>query len=391
MHLIYIFLIWLIFNALVFPFISNSLEIKDIDAKILTSLNNNIILWNNDLNSTFFVIKTDKKYTDLTLKSSCNNSQKIFYIDTKSYSFNLFLVKFKFIDNFCVDKNILISIDNILCKNCKYNIKTKYEWEILNTFLNYNTSLIKDQIDIVNKNIINFESEISQISTKNNFLSKIKLINKTYSLNYKKFELKLLHNIFNERKNIQYKIPVEWKEMPTKPSLIPNSLRPHRSQNTDWIHHWYDINSPKNTPVIAVWKWVIIRIKDNFIWDDFDKIINNNLTYIDKLNNLDIYRWNQVWLKTFDWNVFFYSHLNNVASDLYEWKIVNSWDILGFIGNSWVPDKNYNDYHLHFEIQINPFTQNEYSNLDIMHWDWFWKWKSINWILSKNKSLFYSF
>ncbi len=388
MHFIYIFLIWFILNIFIFPFISNSLDNLNINAKILTSLNNNIITWNDNLNSTFFVVKTDKKYTDLILKSNCNNSQKIIYTDTTSYSFNLFLVKFKLLDNFCLDKNIFVSINDVLCKDSKYRIKTKHEGEVLNNFLNYNNSLIKDQINITTEKIFDIKSEISQISQKNNILSKIKLVNLSYILNYKNFELKLLTNINEERENLRYKIPVEWKKIPTQTSLIPNALRSYRSKYTDWIHHWYDILALKYTPVIAVWKWVIIRILDNFTWENFDNIIKNNLTYIDKLNNLDIYRWNQVWLKTMDWNVFFYSHLNNVASDLYEWKIVNNWDILWFIGNSWIPDKDYKDYHLHFEIQINPFIQNKYSNLDIIQWDWFWKWKNIDWILKQNKLIF---
>jgi hypothetical protein len=144
------------------------------------------------------------------------------------------------------------------------------------------------------------------------------------------------------------------------------------------------------TPVVSIWEWVIIRIKDGFERKDFRKIKNKNVTDDDKLTNLDIYRWNQVWLKTIDWNVTFYSHLSKIDSDIYIWKRVQAWEVLGYVWKSGIPDAEYTNYHLHFEIQLNPLnpTTSWFTNLDIMRWSWFWKWEKLQQLLQNQSKAF---
>lgn len=73
-----------------------------------------------------------------------------------------------------------------------------------------------------------------------------------------------------------------------------------------------------------------------------------------------------------DGNVTFYSHLSHISPDIAVGMTVNMGTYLGNIGTSGVPDKNYKNIHLHFEIQQNPFSgdMKNPTDLEIMRWDY---------------------
>jgi hypothetical protein len=120
-----------------------------------------------------------------------------------------------------------------------------------------------------------------------------------------------------------------------------------------------------------------------------NKIKRTNLTFDQKTINLDILRWNQVWLQTARWDVVFYAHLRNIPKNLKVGQIVEPWTIFGEIWISWVPDRHYKDYHLHFAIMKNPFdNKKKHSFLDYMKWDWYFKWKSLEYVLENQKNIF---
>ena len=113
----------------------------------------------------------------------------------------------------------------------------------------------------------------------------------------------------------------------------------------------------------------------------------------EKLRNLDLLRWNQVWLKTSKWDVVFYSHLNEIYSNIIEWNLIKAGTTLWTIWITWIPDKNYTDYHLHFAIHKNPYNNEKIgqNNLeDYMKWDWYFKWKSKEFILQNQSNIFSS-
>ena len=235
---------------------------------------------------------------------------------------------------------------------------------------------------------MNIKNNISKLKSQN---LKDKLLNlqvdrRILELEYQK---SFLDEIITSRKE-KYIIPVEWYKLPTKKSKIPNTWRPYRHLYTDWIHHSWDIDTPFDEEVIALDDWKIVRIVNNWEWSDFSKLKYNNLSYENKLNNLDILRWNQLWLKTSKWDVVFYSHLNKIY-DINEWDLVKKWQKLWTIWISWVPDKNYKDYHLDFSIQKNPYLKDKvwkYTFMDYMKWDWYFKWKSLKYILDNQNSIF---
>jgi len=123
-----------------------------------------------------------------------------------------------------------------------------------------------------------------------------------------------------------------------------------------------------------------------------DKLVKwKNLTNDDLVRNLDILRGNQVWLMTMSGDVIFYSHLNEIFSNINVWEVVKKWQPVWTIWKTWVPDQNYTDYHLHFEVQKNPFNLQKNQSYDIddyLLWDWLFKWKKQDYILEHQMEYF---
>ena len=144
--------------------------------------------------------------------------------------------------------------------------------------------------------------------------------------------------------------------------------------------------------MVSVDDWIIVRVISNFKFSDLNNIkFWDSLSYEDKLKNLDYLRWNQIWLKTMKWDIVVYSHLNTIETDIVEWTVVKEWELFWTIWITWVPDKDYKDYHLHMEIYKNPYNDDlawSYSILDYMKWDWYFKWESTDFVLKNQSTLF---
>ena len=214
-------------------------------------------------------------------------------------------------------------------------------------------------------------------------------MNLAYLKSINEYKYLFLNDIKQKRYNLKYSSPVKYRSIPIKKNIIPNAWRPYRAKYTHWIHQWWDIFSSRWTPVVALADWLIVRVKNDFKWEDFDRILWKDLTDDDRLKNLDIYRWNQVWLKTVDWNITFYAHLS-WAIEVNKWQMVKRWDILWYVDRSWVPDKEYKDFHLHFEIQLNDRKSSSPTQAAIMKWPYFWKWLSQDEVISKQYTIFNS-
>lgn len=188
------------------------------------------------------------------------------------------------------------------------------------------------------------------------------------------FRSKEAYALADARKNLKYLVPVANKPMPTDYPFIPGAGRPYRNGVTDGIHHGWDLMVKVGTPVRAVGEGVVVRVVSGFAWRDFDRIAKGDIGPDQKALNLDVYRGNQVWLKTADGNVTFYSHLSAIAPDVAEGKRVAAGEILGNVGVSGVPDRNYKNPHLHFEIQKNPHDGTDSKDpLSVMRWNWLGK------------------
>ena len=90
---------------------------------------------------------------------------------------------------------------------------------------------------------------------------------------------------------------------------------------------------------------VIIYIRDDFVWDDFNEIehdlSNKSKEEMEayKHTNLDVLRGNQIWIKTMSGDVAFYSHFNEISDDLEIGDLVTRGQKIGTIGVTGVPLK----------------------------------------------------
>ena len=346
-------------------------------------LSNNIYTDTNSLNNTILIFNSNKDIRDYKFVSKCDI--KANFVETYK---NLYLFEIELLDGSCVDKNIsLVNDKNELLYTNYFNVLSEYE--IYSKLLDYSTKrllLLKSNLN----NKIDKYLKYWEFSKELNidyfwYLKKKRIL---YELKYNQ---EIVDNIVKWRDK-KYIIPVNWEKMPYLYSKVPNSARWYRANYTDWIHQGWDIWHKFWDNVFSVDDWIIVRIVSGFKFSDLNNIKYwQKLTYEDKLKNLDVLRWNQIWLKTLKWDVVIYSHLNEIKSNIVEWSVVKKWKLFWAIWITGVPDKNYKDYHLHLEVYKNPYNDLiawNYSILDYMKWDWYFKWESIDFVLKNQSALF---
>ncbi len=332
-----------------------------------------------ELNKVNLLFKSGVDLSDLEISSSCETYSKMMYKKKNLYYFEL-----KYFTD-CKDSSISI-------KNTNWQELYLWELEIVSEY-----DLYYKFVDQSNESILKIQSFLSKKIIK---LSKVKLSSNILirakqkrALKETQFIQSFLQNLLKQRTE-KYLVPVAGYNISTKHSRIPNAGRPYRESYTDGIHHGWDVGSKLGESVRALDNGMIIRVISDFEYSDLNYIDHwENLTHDDEVENLDILRWNQVWLKTSKWDVVFYSHLQDVSTHLKEWVMVRKWETLWTIGISWVPDKNYKDYHLHFTIHKNPYNKKRsqtYSYEDYMNWDWYFKWQSLNEVLKYQSEIFKS-
>lgn len=364
------FLIVIIFSiiswySLVFAWIWDNI-------KIIAKTSNNIFTSSLNLKKIDILFSSKNDLSNYSIKSKCNIFSKL-----KNSSKNNYLFELKVFDDECDSNNFYLTDS----KN-KYILSFK-----LNTISYYD--ILSKLIDLDDKTLVRIKNNLDKKITNFSIDDNRNILDKKRNLDEMLYNRDIVNYIIEQRKS-KYMIPIDNKIMPTKISKLPNSGRPYRADYTDWIHEWWDFDWKIWDNVYAIDDWIIIRIVDEFNFSFFNNIKRwNNLSNLDKMKNLDILRWNQVWLKTIKWDVAFYSHLDNVYSNLKVWDIVKKWQFLWTIWISWIPDKSYDDYHLHLELRKRPdITKKTYDIYDYMSWDWYFKWKSLSYILEKNNSIF---
>lgn len=362
---------WVIFSySLVFAWPLLNLESS-------YALSNNIILGDDFLWENKIVIKSNDKAEDFQFLWECMASSKLLKTD---WSTHLFSVKVN--DNSCNKDKIEVMF--------KTSYKTlKYEFKLIKPYNLYNKYLDFSNNDL-NRNLSQIKSEISAIS-----LDNVNDPENKYKNNRKIEELKYFEKFFSdiiEKRNQKYLVPLKWIKAPSRETKVPNSRRPYRSWYTDWIHHWWDFDAKKWTSILSIDDWIVIRVVNWFSPSDFWKLKRTwDITEKDRLVNLDVLRWNQVWIKTMKWDVIFYSHLEDIFTNIKEWILIKRWQPIWTIWATWVPEEWYSDFHLHMAIQKNPLiTANawKYSFVDIMAWPWSFKWKTAKYSLENFHNIF---
>ena len=275
-------------------------------------------------------------------------------------------------------------------KSSQYNIKFKLNiinvWNLYAEYSNLDNNVLNNvKLDLIKK--LEF---LNNLNIGDNKVLKIlnaqEIENNTSLLN-------LINNIIETRKE-KYLTPVVWVLPSEAWYAVPNANRGYRSDITDWIHHGWDAYADIWHQIVSITDWVIIRIRDDFEWEDLDLINKEIKTDLEWDYNLDVFRWNQLWLKLADWNIVFYSHFSEFENNIYEWKLVKKWDILWKVWITWVPEKNYSNSHLHFAVMQNNLKDNlelfRYDFNDILWWDWLYRWLEKDKLIIKQRELFYT-
>ena len=83
--------------------------------------------------------------------------------------------------------------------------------------------------------------------------------------------------------------------------------------------------------------------------------------------------------------------VNQVYDNIQVWTMIKAWTEIGTVWKTWVPDKEYKDFHLHFEVRQNPYTSTKvWKNtvLDYMWWNWYFKWYDREYLLQNQYNIF---
>lgn len=357
-------------------------QMSDIKTSLIFKLSDNIYTWNIGLKSTKILFKSSKNLENYEIKSTCNTFSKLIYNNWDYYMFAL-----KVFDDDCSEK--FDFIDDLWEKQLGFELNVVSEYDMLSKLIDLETiRLVRMKNSLEKKlSILKKYEEYDEKISENyyNFLEKNRELEETM------FNLDIINNIIDARGD-KYIVPVAGHIMPTTQVKVPNSSRWYRDDYTDWIHHGWDIDWSFWEQVIALADWIIVRTVTGFEFSDLEKIEKwDNLSEETQLRNLDILRWNQVWLKTMSWDVIMYSHLNEIFSNIKSWEIVKQWQPLWAIWITWVPDKNYTDYHLHFVVHKNPYTEEKIWNYDYddyMRWDWAFKGETSSYIIENQSKVF---
>lgn len=354
------------------------------DIQVVFKLSKNIYPNSLYLRDNKIAFKSNIDISNYNLISTCNTYWKFISKNKDIYIFNL-----KFFDNLCNDNYVFLTdLDNKKVSAIKFNIINEYK--LYSNLIDYETPKLNSIYSALDKKKNNLIRYWEKYNT-NFWGSYNDYILNNRALNEVLYNYNILKSIIESRKK-KYLIPIKWNILPTNPNKLPNSSRAYRSDYTDWIHHGWDFNWNFWEQVIAIDDWIIIRVVSNFNFNNLNNIIRwNNILNSDKIKNLDILRGNQVWLKTNKWDVAFYSHLNDVYSNIKEGEIVRRWQPIWTIWITWIPDRNYIDYHLHLDIQKNPYNLLmvwKYDYDDYMNWDWYFKWKNLDTILENQTKIF---
>ncbi len=349
--------------------------------KIAFKLSDNVFLDSIYLNKTKIMFESWKDLSKYKIKSNCD-----IYSNLKYKKWNFYLYEIKFFNNNCESNDLILVNENNEIEN-KFSINIVKEYNALSNLLDIKTDKLLEYKKILENKVklYSWYLKYNPIIEKNYY----KYLHRNRLYKESIYNLNLLNNII-EKRSEKYLVPLSWHKISRKLSKIPNAWRPYRSDYTDGIHHWWDVDWNFWDQILAIDDWIIVRIVSGFKFSDLDKIKRwKKISDYGKVKNLDILRWNQVWLKTMKWDVIFYSHLDEIFTNVKAWSVISKWQPIWTIGITWVPDKSYSDYHVHFPIQVNPHTKIwKYDIDDYLNWNWMFKWKSSDYIIKNIDNIF---
>ncbi len=339
-------------------------------------LSKNIYPESNKLNSNILIFKSPVDLSDAKLVTSCETFDKFIQKRNEYYIFNI-----KYFSP-CNDTKLILEKNNEQLFTLEQKVIGEYNlWD---KFIDYSTQDLQKAVNSLDKKLL---LSMQRPKSTSWYIS-AKQSHETYEIS---FLYNVVENIIEARKQ-KYKIPVIWREISTKHSKLPNAGRPYRESYTDGIHHGWDVDGNLWEEVISLDDAMVIRVVSGFEYSDLNRLVyGENISEDQKIKNLDTLRWNQVWLKTAKWDVVFYSHLQDIYTNIKEWTMVRKGQKIWTIWSTWVPDRAYKDFHLHFPIHKNPYNSakaGKYDYDDYMRWDWYFKENTVYEILELQHQVF---
>ncbi|HBB27422.1 TPA: hypothetical protein DCZ36_02925 [Candidatus Gracilibacteria bacterium] len=357
---------FLVLGVLLFvPFTLHSTDIYTSshgEVKILANLNPHIIPGHPKLGNTILIVSAPNEQKEIRLITACEHKETILHKEPNGNKKTIYVIQVIFPTS-CEIPHIRVGDRENIFTDTLFSLPLESFGKMENSLINTGDS---ELLNIMRNTPVPPRETIGVTLTE-----KLRYLQTIYKDTYTTLRSDIARTILQSRGGTGYISPVAGYNLPQKDKLIPGALRSYRKDTTDGIHHGWDIMAPTGTPVQALSKGRVIRVVNDWNWNKFRVIKKGNLTKDDQLQNLDIFRGNQVWLQTMDGNVTFYSHLSRISPDIMVGSLVGAGTYLGNVGISGVPDKNYKDVHLHFEIQQNPFHKDmkNPTHLEIMRWN----------------------
>ena len=344
-----------------------------VQARFLSDLWRTVYLDHEILRSVIIVFSSEQDLSNYDIHSTCNTHSE----HTFSYR-NLHFFSLTYLDEHCDNQTIALKNDDMIISRSLGTLNFSSLADELAVLLDKDDATLSSlDADIARRLrpvgiFRNYQRPLS-LETLPNHFKKYQAL----ELQYKRSMISLIQ----EWRTQKYISPVPGYHIERQANKVPNAGRPYRAGYTDGIHHGWDIDAPLWTPVVALDDGIIVRVRDGFVAEDFGKIVyGDNLSYTQQLENLDILRGNQVWHKTLKWEVIFYSHLQDVSDELEDGMFIERGTYIWTVGITWVPGTWYEDFHLHFDVKMPPFTagrEGTYTLMDYMKWPWSGKWQSL--------------
>jgi murein DD-endopeptidase MepM/ murein hydrolase activator NlpD len=189
------------------------------------------------------------------------------------------------------DDNKISLIDNSGKELYSGNLEITTEYDLYDRFVDYSSDNIQNVQLFISKRI----SKLSKVKLSNNVLERAK---QQRELKEAQYMQGFLQDLLKQRLE-KYLVPVAGYNISTKHSRIPNAGRPYRESYTDGIHHGWDVGTKLGESVRALDNGMVIRVISDFEYSDLNQLDHSDhLSHDDEVENLDILRGNQVWIKT---------------------------------------------------------------------------------------------
>ncbi len=349
------------------------------------AVSDEVYLNSESLQDTVLVYQSNVDLKNATISSLCDIKSDFLLSEKNLYFFSVDYSG----DTNCKNGNVVLTLWEESYANTIHKLNLIHDISLYNEFIDYATPKLKEYQASLRKDIDSLS--IFKDYKRNNIVKYFKFYIWQKAYQNMSYKSSIISDILTQREK-KYLNPVVGRSFSDTPSKIPNSGRPYRAAYTDGIHHGWDIDGNIWDELIALDNAIVVRVVDGFQDSDFSRIVYwDSLGEEQKLKNLDILRGNQVWLKTMKGEVVFYSHLDFVEGDITEWSVVKRGQKVWKVWVSGVPEKGYDDYHLHFAVMKNPYNilrAGSYDFWDYMAWDWLWKWKTYNELIELRKDTF---